>query len=144
MRSSITAGSTWARTVALVVTVFASLTLADVQFIEPAAGANLTAGQIDVQWKESGIKPLISELTQYTLSLMVGGNDLADMVSLPEQPAFSSKANDTSQQPVVTFESAGSYSSGFSAQGTIPEGIAAEIPNGLYVDRFWSPRHCSH
>jgi hypothetical protein len=93
MRSSITAGSTWARTVALVVTVFASLTLADVEFTEPAAGANLTAGQIDVQWQESGIKPLISELTQYTLSLMVGGNDLADMVRLPEQPASSSNPN---------------------------------------------------
>jgi hypothetical protein len=83
MRSSFVAGSTWARTAALVVTVFASLTLADVEFTEPAAGANLTAGQIDVQWKESGISPLISELTQYTLSLMVGGNDLDDMVSLP-------------------------------------------------------------
>ena len=83
MRFSFVAGSTWAKTVALVVAVFASLTLADVEFTEPAAGANLTAGQIDVQWKESGISPLISELTQYTLSLMVGGNDLDDMVSLP-------------------------------------------------------------
>jgi len=83
MRSSFVAGSTWARIMALVVAVFASMTLADVEFTEPAAGANLTAGQIDVQWKESGISPLISELTQYTLSLMVGGNDLDDMVSLP-------------------------------------------------------------
>jgi hypothetical protein len=82
MRFHSAAGSTWARTVALVATVFASLTLADVEFTEPAAGANLTAGQIDVQWKESGVSPLISELTQYTLSLMVGGNDLNDMVSL--------------------------------------------------------------
>ena len=82
MRFSFVAGSTWAKTVALVVAVFASLTLADVEFTEPAAGANLTAGQIDVQWKESGVSPLISELTQYTLSLMVGGNDLNDMVSL--------------------------------------------------------------
>lgn len=83
MRYSLIAGSAWARTATLVVAVFASLTLADVEFTEPAAGANLTAGQIDVQWKESGINPLISELTQYTLSLMVGGNDLDDMVSLP-------------------------------------------------------------
>lgn len=83
MRSSFVAGSTWARTVALVVAVFASLTLADVEFTEPAAGANLTAGQIDVQWKDSGITPPISELTQYTLSLMVGGNDLDDMVNFP-------------------------------------------------------------
>ena len=74
MRFSFIAGSTWARTVALVA-VFASLALADVEFTEPAAGTNITAGQIDVQWKESGINPLISELTQYTLSLMVGGND---------------------------------------------------------------------
>lgn len=139
MRYPLLEGSTWARTGALVVAVFASLTLADVQFTEPAAGANLTAGQIDVQWKESGIKPLISELTQYTLSLMVGGNDLDDMVSLPVPPASSSQANATSQQPVVTFESAGSFSSGSSAQGTIPEGIAAEIPNGLYVANFCSP-----
>jgi hypothetical protein len=40
---------------------------------------------------------------------------------------------------VVTFQSAGSYSSGSSAQGTIPEGIAAEIPNGLYVVNCSSP-----
>lgn len=82
MRYHSVAVSAWARTVTMVVTVFTSLTLADVEFTEPAAGANLTAGQIDVQWKESGVSPLISELTQYTLSLMVGGNDLNDMVSL--------------------------------------------------------------
>ena len=79
MRSSFAASSAWA----LVVTVFTSLTLADVEFTAPAAGANLTAGQIDVQWKESGVNPLINELTEYTLSLMVGGNDLNDMVNLP-------------------------------------------------------------
>ena len=82
MRSSPVVGSAWAKALVLVVTVFASLALADVEFTEPAAGANLTAGQIDVQWKDSGISPPISELTQYTLSLMVGGNDLNDMVSL--------------------------------------------------------------
>lgn len=114
MRFRSVAVSAWAKSVTLVVTVFTSLTLADVEFTEPAAGANLTAGQIDVQWKDSGISPLISELTQYTLSLMVGGNDLNDM------------------QPVATFESAGSYSSGSTAHGTIPEGIAADIPNGFF------------
>ena len=83
MRSYLVAGSAWARTVAVVVTVFTSLTLADVEFTAPASGANITAGQIDVQWEESGISPLISELTQYTLSLMVGGNNLNDMVRSP-------------------------------------------------------------
>ena len=82
MRSSFTVTSAWARALALVVAVLASLALADVEFTEPAAGANLTAGQIDVRWKDSGISPPIDELTQYTLSLMVGGNDLNDMVSL--------------------------------------------------------------
>jgi len=82
MRSPSTVASTWARALSIVVAVFASLTLADVEFTEPAAGANLTAGQIDVKWKDSGISPPIDELTQYTLSLMVGGNDLNDMVSL--------------------------------------------------------------
>jgi len=61
---------------------FASISQADVRFTEPSAGANLTAGQIDVRWEDSGISPPISELTQYTLSLMVGGNDDNDMVCL--------------------------------------------------------------
>lgn len=65
-----------------------SLVLADVEFTEPAAGANLNAGQIDVQWKDSGISPPISELTQYTLSLMVGGNDLNDMVCSPPAGSY--------------------------------------------------------
>jgi hypothetical protein len=37
---------------------------------------------------------------------------------------------------VATFESQGSYSAAFSAHGTIPEGIAANIPNGLYVEHL--------
>jgi hypothetical protein len=82
MRSPSTVASAWSRALVLLFAVFASLALADVKFTEPAAGANLTAGQIDVQWKDSGISPPIDELTQYTLSLMVGGNDLNDMVSL--------------------------------------------------------------
>ena len=63
--------------------VFASVGFADVRFTEPSAGANLTAGEISVQWEESGVSPPISELTQYTLSLMVGGNDDSDMVCSP-------------------------------------------------------------
>jgi hypothetical protein len=37
---------------------------------------------------------------------------------------------------VATFESEGTYSAGSSARGTIPEGIAADVPNGLYVDKL--------
>lgn len=62
----------------------ASFACADVKFTQPEAGANLTAGLIEVEWEDSGISPPISELTQYTLSLMVGGNDDADMVCTSE------------------------------------------------------------
>lgn len=67
----------------MVVAMFTTLALADVKFIEPSAGANLTAGQIEVRWEDSGTNTPISELTQYTLSLMVGGNDLDNMVCSP-------------------------------------------------------------
>jgi hypothetical protein len=70
------------------VAIFTTLAVADVKFIEPSAGANLTAGQIDVRWEDSGISPPISELTQYTLSLMVGGNDLNDMVCSPSADTY--------------------------------------------------------
>lgn len=59
---------------------FASCTLADVKFVQPEAGGNLKAGLIEVKWEDSGISPPISELTQYTLSLMVGGNKDSEMV----------------------------------------------------------------
>jgi hypothetical protein len=72
----------WTTALLVLLCSFASLCQADVRFTEPSAGANLTAGQIDVRWEDSGIDPPISELTQYTLSLMVGGNEDADMVCL--------------------------------------------------------------
>lgn len=72
----------WSTAVLVLLCSFASVSQADVRFTEPPAGANLTAGQIDVRWEDSGIKPPISELTQYTLSLMVGGNDNQDMVCI--------------------------------------------------------------
>jgi hypothetical protein len=82
MHSPSNALSGWTTAVFVLLCGFASVSQADVRFTEPSAGANLTAGQIDVRWEDSGISPPISELTQYTLSLMVGGNDDADMVCL--------------------------------------------------------------
>jgi hypothetical protein len=82
MHSPLGAVPGWTAAVLVLLCCFASVSQADVRFTEPSAGANLTAGQIDVRWEDSGISPPISELTQYTLSLMVGGNDNADMVCL--------------------------------------------------------------
>ena len=56
--------------------------VADVQFTSPSAGASVPAGTINLQWKDNGIAPAIADLTAYTLVLMVGGNDDADMVKL--------------------------------------------------------------
>lgn len=83
MRFFSVVASAWARVlVSIMVAMFMTLALADVEFIEPSAGSSLTAGQIEVRWKDSGINTPISELTQYTLSLMIGGNDLDNMVCL--------------------------------------------------------------
>lgn len=71
-------------TLLCLVLTFASFALADVRFVKPEAGGNLKAGLIDVQWEDSGISPPISELTQYTLSLMVGGNEDDEMVGIAE------------------------------------------------------------
>jgi hypothetical protein len=88
MRSSSSAISAWPMVLASMVAIFTTLAVADVKFIEPSAGANPTAGQIEVRWEDSGIKPPISELTQYTLALMVGGNDLNDMVYTPSADRY--------------------------------------------------------
>lgn len=130
MRSFGAAASAWANAVLLLV-IYAPLGLADVKFTEPSAGANLTAGQIDVRWEDSGISPPIAELTQYTLSLMVGGNDDGDMVRPHQTQRSKVEADSSHQQPISTLESQGAYSTGNTAQGTIQNGIAAEVPNGL-------------
>jgi hypothetical protein len=93
--------------------VYALLAAADVDFTAPAAGESVAAGTIEVQWKESGAAPSISELTGYTLSLLTGGNDNDNML------------------PLTTFVSQGTFDHGYSAQGTIPDGIAAAVDNGL-------------
>lgn len=47
----------------------------------------------------------------------------------------SPKANLLCQQPLATFESQGSFSAGYSVQGTVPAGIAAaQLPDGLYAN----------
>lgn len=88
---------------------------ADVQFTSPAAGAQIAAGTINVEWRESKIAPSIQDLTAYTLVLMVGGNEDGNMLAL------------------TTFTSQGTFAAGNQATGTIPSGIAGPLPNGLYV-----------
>jgi len=56
------------------------LAYADVLFTSPRAGEKVRVGTIDVRWKDSGIAPSLSQLTSYSLALLVGGNENEDMV----------------------------------------------------------------
>lgn len=88
---------------------------ADVEFTYPSAGARIpvSVGTINVQWKESGRAPPISTLTEYTLDLMVGGDDEADMFV------------------VSPFKAGGFYTNGNNVTGQIAAGIYGPVPNGL-------------
>ncbi|KAK3679513.1 Cell wall synthesis protein kre9 precursor [Recurvomyces mirabilis] len=78
------------------------------------AGENIPAGTIDVQWQESGLQPLIKDLSGYTLSLMTGGDDGGNML------------------PLTQFVSQGNFDTGYKAGGTIPAGIAEAVDNGFF------------
>ncbi|KAL1852934.1 Cell wall synthesis protein kre9 precursor [Paecilomyces lecythidis] len=65
------------RTLSLLVAL-TSAALADVEFLEPDAGATAKGGDtITVRWRDSGKEPKLSQLTRYDLYLCAGG-DTAD------------------------------------------------------------------
>ena len=66
--------------------------LGDVEFTKPAGGASLTGGTtIQIEWKDSGNAPSISDLTSYQLFLCAGGNaNPVQLVSIVEHGQFSS------------------------------------------------------
>ena len=88
---------------------------ADVKFTVPAAGAQIPAGTLSVQWTDSGVAPAISDLTAYTLQLMVGGNDDSTMLAL------------------TTITATGQFSAGNAAQAVVSAGLAASSANGFFL-----------
>jgi hypothetical protein len=60
----------------------ASFAVADISFTSPADGTSITAGGIDVQWKDSGTAPALSDLISYQLFLCAGGDDASTIVQL--------------------------------------------------------------
>ena len=52
-----------------------SFARADVQVVAPQAGDTVTGLNLQVQWKDSGDSPAISQLANYQLFLCAGGND---------------------------------------------------------------------
>jgi len=69
-------------------TSFASLALADVAFVTPAAGVALPVGPITITFKDSGIAPALSTLQSYQLFLMAGGNTAANSVCTMTRDAY--------------------------------------------------------
>lgn len=69
------------RTLSLLVAL-ASAALADVEFLEPDAGATAKGGDtITVRWRDSGKEPKLSQLTRYDLYLCAGGDTADSYVS---------------------------------------------------------------
>jgi len=67
---------------ALVTATLAACALAAPRITSPAAGASLPVGggSITVEWEDDGKAPKISQLTSFTLQLVVGGNTEANSV----------------------------------------------------------------
>ncbi len=63
-------------------TAVGSFVVADISFTSPADGTSITAGGIDIKWKDSGSAPLLSDLVSYQLFLCAGGNDASTIVQL--------------------------------------------------------------
>ena len=51
------------------------LAFADVEITSPAAGASVTGTTLNIQWKDSGDQPPITDLVSYQMFLCAGGND---------------------------------------------------------------------
>jgi len=89
--------------------------LADIEFTSPAAGAKLTGGgSINIEWKESGNSPSISDLTTYQLFLCAGGND------------------DTTFIQLTAITTSGTFAAGNKAIGTVGVGVGASTPLNAY------------
>lgn len=93
---------------------------ADVEFTSPSAGDSVAVGTVNVKWKDSSRAPAIVDLTTYTLDLLVGGNDVADML------------------PLTNFVSGGNFGDGNEANGTVSAGLSGPIPNGVRINIVFS------
>lgn len=67
---------------------FTPFAAADVEFTYPAAGASIPAGALTIKWTDSGTAPTLKELSSYTLTLLVGGNDATNAVSFASCQPF--------------------------------------------------------
>ena len=65
-----------------------AVTQADIQFTSPSAAVLLPVGvPFTISWIDTGISPLISQLSSYQLYLCAGGNDPTTMIQLAQIPS---------------------------------------------------------
>jgi len=67
---------------ALITATLAACAFAAPKITSPAAGASLpvSGGSITVEWEDDGAAPKVSQLSSFTLQLIVGGNTQATQV----------------------------------------------------------------
>jgi hypothetical protein len=55
---------------------------ADVEFTSPSGGDSISGLKLDIEWKDSGDEPKISEMATYQMFLCAGGNDEGTYVKM--------------------------------------------------------------
>ncbi|KAF2836164.1 beta-1,6-glucan boisynthesis protein-like protein [Patellaria atrata CBS 101060] len=95
---------------------YASLTLADVKFTKPKAGASiLGGGSLSIEWEDSGDDPPLEDLSTYQLFLCAGGNTDVDIVQL------------------TAITTQGDFALGNEAMGAIPAAMGGEGKNAYFL-----------
>jgi hypothetical protein len=70
---------------------FFSLASADVEVVSPQAGDSITGLNLEIEWKDSGNTPPLSQLANYQLFLCAGGNDDSNYVRIKTQDTVREK-----------------------------------------------------
>jgi hypothetical protein len=86
-----------------------------ITFVNPAAGSTWPAGPFTVSWQDAGSTPSMSDMVDYTLSLIIGGN------------------SNTNSQVLQTIGAANGPVSAGSIEDDISADISASSQNGFYL-----------
>ncbi|KIX92262.1 uncharacterized protein Z520_12008 [Fonsecaea multimorphosa CBS 102226] len=103
------------RSIYLLAVAILPFTCADVQVVAPEAGDSISGLNLEIQWKDSGNSPPLSQLANYQLFLCAGGNDESDYI------------------PVATLVQEGTYTTGDSITITLQASTGANVANAYFL-----------
>ncbi|KAH0835114.1 hypothetical protein AYO21_09708 [Fonsecaea monophora] len=103
------------RSIYLLAVAIIPFTRADVQVVAPQPGDSITGLNLQIQWKDSGNSPPLSQLANYQLFLCAGGNDESAYI------------------PIATLVEEGTFTTGNSITITLQPGTGANIPNAYFL-----------